>query len=88
MTVDIGIEAAQIPEKEYINGIFVAVHASRLLWDRLCLSSLGLSLSLIPRIFPSTCVIVLTHHLEASVLSQQAGQSLAQLSQRILRNQF
>jgi hypothetical protein len=27
MNVEIGIEAAQFPEKEYINGIFVAVHA-------------------------------------------------------------
>jgi hypothetical protein len=25
MNVDIGTEAAQLPEKEYINGIFVAV---------------------------------------------------------------
>jgi hypothetical protein len=28
MNVEIGTEAAQFPEKEYINGIFVAVHAS------------------------------------------------------------
>ncbi len=27
MNVKIGTEAAQFPEKEYINGIFVAVHA-------------------------------------------------------------
>jgi hypothetical protein len=27
MHVEIGTEAAQFPEKEYINGIFVAVHA-------------------------------------------------------------
>ncbi len=26
MNVDIGTEAAQFPEKEYINGIFVAVY--------------------------------------------------------------
>jgi hypothetical protein len=26
MDVEIGTEAAQFPEKEYINGIFVAVH--------------------------------------------------------------
>jgi hypothetical protein len=26
MSVEIGTEAAQFPEKEYINGIFVAVH--------------------------------------------------------------
>jgi hypothetical protein len=26
MNVEIGTEAAQFPEKEYINGIFVAVH--------------------------------------------------------------
>ncbi len=26
MTAEIGTEAAQFPEKEYINGIFVAVH--------------------------------------------------------------
>jgi hypothetical protein len=26
MNVEIGIEAAQFPEKEHINGIFVAVH--------------------------------------------------------------
>jgi hypothetical protein len=29
MNVGIGTEAAQFPEKEYINGIFVAVHSSR-----------------------------------------------------------
>jgi hypothetical protein len=28
MNVEIGTEAAQFPEKEYINGIFVAVHAT------------------------------------------------------------
>jgi hypothetical protein len=27
MNVEIGAEAMQFPEKEYINGIFVAVHA-------------------------------------------------------------
>jgi hypothetical protein len=27
MNVEIGTEAAQFPEKEFINGIFVAVHA-------------------------------------------------------------
>ncbi len=27
LNVKIGTEAAQFPEKEYINGIFVAVHA-------------------------------------------------------------
>jgi hypothetical protein len=27
MNVEIGTEAAQLPEKEYINGIFVAVQA-------------------------------------------------------------
>ncbi len=26
MNVEIGTEAAQLPEKEYINGIFVVVH--------------------------------------------------------------
>jgi hypothetical protein len=26
MNVEIGIKAAQFPEKEYINGIFLAVH--------------------------------------------------------------
>jgi hypothetical protein len=26
MNVDIGTEAAQFPEKEYMNGIFLAVH--------------------------------------------------------------
>jgi hypothetical protein len=31
MTVEIGTEAAQFPEKEYINGIAVAVYASSLL---------------------------------------------------------
>jgi hypothetical protein len=30
MNVEIGIEDAQFPEKEYINGIFVAVHGSHL----------------------------------------------------------
>jgi len=29
MNVEIGTEAAQFPEKEYINGIFVAVHVSQ-----------------------------------------------------------
>ncbi len=29
MTVEIGTEAAQFPEKEYINGIFLAVHCLR-----------------------------------------------------------
>jgi hypothetical protein len=28
MNVEIGIEVAKFPEKEYINGIFVAVHPS------------------------------------------------------------
>jgi hypothetical protein len=28
MNLEIGTEAAQFPEKEYINGIFVAVHAT------------------------------------------------------------
>ncbi len=27
MNVEIGTEAAQLPEKEYVNGIFVAVQA-------------------------------------------------------------
>jgi hypothetical protein len=27
MNVEMGTEAAQFPEKEYINGIFVAVHS-------------------------------------------------------------
>jgi hypothetical protein len=30
MNVKIGTEAAQFPEKEHINGIFVAVHQQRL----------------------------------------------------------
>ncbi len=30
MNVDIGTEAAQFPEKEYINGIFVAVYGPSL----------------------------------------------------------
>ncbi len=29
MNAEIGTEAAQFPEKEYINGIFVAVHLCR-----------------------------------------------------------
>jgi hypothetical protein len=29
MNVEIGIEAAQFPEKEFINGIFVAVHRDK-----------------------------------------------------------
>jgi hypothetical protein len=29
MNVEIGTEAAQFPEKEYNNGIFVAVHAAK-----------------------------------------------------------
>ncbi len=28
MNIEIGTEAAQLPEKKYINGIFVAVHTS------------------------------------------------------------
>jgi hypothetical protein len=31
MNVEIGTEASQFPEKEYINGIFVAVHASHII---------------------------------------------------------
>jgi hypothetical protein len=31
MNVEIGIEAAQFPEKKYINGIFVAVQHSYIL---------------------------------------------------------
>jgi hypothetical protein len=34
MSVDIGTEAAQFPEKEYINGIFVAVQRNRKVWHR------------------------------------------------------
>jgi hypothetical protein len=34
MTVEIGTEASQFPEKEYINGIFVALHASRMIRQR------------------------------------------------------
>jgi hypothetical protein len=30
MNVEIGTEAAQFPEKEYINGIFVAAQAEKL----------------------------------------------------------
>jgi hypothetical protein len=30
MTVEIGTEAAQFPEKEHINGIFFAVHVCQL----------------------------------------------------------
>jgi hypothetical protein len=30
MNVEIGTEAAQLPEKEYINGFFVAVYISEL----------------------------------------------------------
>ncbi len=33
MIVEIGTEAAQFPEKEYINGIFVAVRGARRLAD-------------------------------------------------------
>jgi hypothetical protein len=29
MNVEIGTKVAQFPEKEYINGIFVAVHANK-----------------------------------------------------------
>ncbi len=31
MNVEIGTEAVQFPEKEYLNEIFVAVHAERVL---------------------------------------------------------
>jgi hypothetical protein len=34
MNVEIGTEAAQFPEKEYINGISVAVHHIKLLEER------------------------------------------------------
>jgi hypothetical protein len=30
MNVEFGTEAAQFPEKEYINGIFLAVHSAEL----------------------------------------------------------
>jgi hypothetical protein len=32
MNVEIGTEAAQFPEKEYINGIFVAVYQTNSVW--------------------------------------------------------
>ncbi len=32
MNVEIGTEAAQFPEKEYINGIFVAVLNKQIIW--------------------------------------------------------
>jgi hypothetical protein len=34
MNVEIGTDASQFPEKEYINGIFVAVHASHMILVR------------------------------------------------------
>jgi hypothetical protein len=34
MNVEIGTEAAQFPEKEYANGIFVAVYTKRFLVER------------------------------------------------------
>ncbi len=34
MNVEIGAEAAQFPEKEYINAIAVAVYGSALSWSR------------------------------------------------------
>jgi hypothetical protein len=33
VNVEIGTEAAQFPEKEYINGIFVAVYTMDTLWQ-------------------------------------------------------
>ncbi len=33
MNVEIGAEAAQFPEKEYINGIAVAVHWKKVYWE-------------------------------------------------------
>jgi hypothetical protein len=33
MNVEIGTEAAQFPEKEYINGIFLAMQRSPTQWD-------------------------------------------------------
>ncbi len=46
MNVEIGTEAAQFPEKEYINGIFLAVRGSRgrlgeLEWSELSLVRQG-----------------------------------------------
>jgi hypothetical protein len=41
MTVEIGAEATQFPEKEYINGIFVAVYV---LWSFGFLHLYGLDL--------------------------------------------
>ncbi len=35
MNVEIGTEAAQFPEKEYINVIFIAVYAA--IWTHTCL---------------------------------------------------
>ncbi len=41
MNVDIGTEAALFPEKEYINGIFIAVYVeNKLMYSISCLSSI------------------------------------------------
>ncbi len=42
MNVEMGTEAAQLPEKEYINGIFVAVHYPWLFQLQRCKNSWGL----------------------------------------------
>jgi hypothetical protein len=46
MNVEIGTEAAQFPEKEYINGIFVAV------WAGSCAESVLLNVYGAPELIP------------------------------------
>jgi hypothetical protein len=46
MSVEIGTEAAQFPEKEYINGIFVALHCMLFSGDPSLLSFLSMFSSL------------------------------------------
>jgi hypothetical protein len=54
MNVEIGTEAVQLPEKEYINGIFVAVQKRILLfmWRNCPWSSKMLKLTGMPWTFP------------------------------------
>ncbi len=64
MNVEIGTEAMQFPDKEYINGIFVAVPKLRLYWPGLCsifntASSAAILTIYAPLIYTAPCIMFL-----------------------------